>query len=109
MDGGHRPRGALVDPRPSAPQHSFDCGHRSHFPAELREHPGRDERGDKDYEPDANHGRNGIAVRVARNRVFPSKTKYFPTEMSGSARYLADLQEQDQPVSSGQVWGNPPT
>jgi|KBSSwiStaDraftv2_1062776.scaffolds.fasta_scaffold465444_2 hypothetical protein len=32
------------------------------FPADLHEYPGRDERGDEDCEPDANHGQNAIAV-----------------------------------------------
>jgi len=50
------------------------------FPADLHEYPGRDERGDEDCEPDANHGQNAIAVPPGRNRVFPSKTKAIALE-----------------------------
>jgi len=51
--------------------------HRVRFPAQLGEHPGRNERRDEEHEPDANHGEHAITAQTARNRVFPSKKSSF--------------------------------
>jgi hypothetical protein len=58
--------------KPSAPRH------RAQLPPRLGEDAGRDECGNKEREPDANHGKNGITAQPGRNRVFPSKAMSFP-------------------------------
>ena len=78
-------RAALVHPRPSPPQHAFERGPRRHLPAQLGEHPGRNERGDEHCEPDPDHGQHGITGRPEMNRVFPSKKKCFP-QLPGDRR-----------------------
>src|ERR1700704_2420474 len=67
----------LVSSRPSAPKDPSDRMHRVRFPAQLGEHPGRNERRDEEHEPDANHGEHAITAQTARNRVFPSKKSSF--------------------------------